>query len=79
VNLSKQKSGIKSSETRKKSDRTLRGRLNDSIKLDPLRGRQWRLGTVDVRFYNAEWLAKLELQVLKPNNNGDMVLRTPNQ
>ena len=59
------------------SDTTLRGRLNDSIKLHSLRGWQWRLGAVDMRFHDAERLAEPELQVLKLNSNGDKILRTP--
>jgi len=71
---SKQKSGIKSSETRKNSETTLRGWLNDSIKLHPLHGRQWGLGAVDMRLHDAERLAKPELQVLKLNSNDDIIL-----
>ena len=74
------KSGNKSSETRKTLIRYRKdgGYLNDSIKLHSLRGRHWRLGTMDMRLHDAERLAKPELQVLKLNNNGDMILPTPN-
>ena len=54
----------------------LRGRLNDSIKLHPLHGRQWRLGAVDMRLHDAERLAKPKLQVLKLNSNDDIILQT---
>jgi len=64
------------------SDTTLRERLNDTIKLHSLHLRQWHLRAMDMRLHDAERLGKPELQVLKLNRNGNIILqtsKTPNQ
>jgi hypothetical protein len=50
--------------------------LNDTVELYPLRGRQWRLGTVDMWLHDAERSAKFELEVPKSNCDDNIILQT---